>query len=658
MTEPELPSEAAIPTPRKSRDHLVDRLLSLFGVRLLLWFWLAAAFLPGILVDVQKVGNHFDEHFHFQHDDAARRTMVDYGQLPVWDPYTCGGIPGAGNPQTTFLAPDFGLRLLFGTEPGRRLAILLFSILGLEGMFLLARKHDATATGAAVGAIIFTMSGRFTHLIDRGWLNMLPFYLFPWIVLAFEKGLKSTRWRIFGGALLGWMVLCGGTYTYPYAVVLLGLLMVVELGQNLFPAQREVGAKWYSPILAVVTMGAVSVAVSAVHVFPMLEIVTGNPRPVETRTHFSAPDLLSHLTKAATGDGIDWTLAYIGLSVLVLAAFGALTSNKAARRFGALAVAFFLLGMGDFGPWAPFTWLVELPVYGQLRWPQRFLLPVAMFVGLCAGLGVSVIERAPAQLLGYMHKRWARPAAPGCRADGRFSHRKFSEIGENRSWASEATNPNWARWAWVGGGVVALFVGWYAAYRIGDAIGLNLAASNAIRVGRVFNDAPPLYDPDAEFTQARGNRWDAHVWPGLNQGMLACLEANKLPQSLLLRADLEQEEYPLDPAVASVKRVSWTPNAIELEVDAKEETLVLVNQNYHRKWTADVGEVVDHEGLLAVAVPAGVATVTLKYRDWAFEAGFWLSLLTVLALLAGLGVSGWRWLGELRGRWRAWGSGP
>ncbi len=141
------------------------------------------------------------------------------------------------------------------------------------------------------------------------------------------------------------------------------------------------------------------------------------------------------------------------------------------------------------------------------------------------------------------------------------------------------------------------------------------------------------------------------MFPSVNMGAIYCVAGNPLPESALLRADLPQEEYPEDPAVATVKRVSWSPNEISLEVDAKAPTRILVNQNWAPEWRASVGRVVSYEKLLAVEVPAGKNVVVLAYRDLRLMACLFVSLLSLLAFLAVFAREGVRWIRRERARW-------
>ncbi|MEO6420510.1 MAG: hypothetical protein ABIP39_13925, partial [Polyangiaceae bacterium] len=142
-----------------------DRLFQLLGLRLVVWCYFAALLSGGALRQPFNVTPHYDEHYFFAHEEAARISINRYHELPAWNPYYCGGIALAANPQDVTFAPDFVLRLLFDTGPGRRLAILLFIVLGLEGMYRLARRHDCSALASVAAAIAFAGSGRFFFML-------------------------------------------------------------------------------------------------------------------------------------------------------------------------------------------------------------------------------------------------------------------------------------------------------------------------------------------------------------------------------------------------------------------------------------------------------------------------------------------------------------
>jgi hypothetical protein len=80
--------------------------------------------------------------------------------------------------------------------------------------------------------------------------------------------------------------------------------------------------------------------------------------------------------------------------------------------------------------------------------------------------------------------------------------------------------------------------------------------------------------------------------------------------------------------------VKWTPNRIDLAVDATAPTRVIINQNWNKHFRASVGTVVSHEGLLAIDVPAGKHQLRVRYVDRVFDVCFVISVLTLFGLIA------------------------
>jgi hypothetical protein len=576
-----------------------DRLLQLFGLRLFVWCYLAALLSGGVLRQPFNVTSHYDEHYFFAHEEAARISLVRYHELPAWNPYYCGGIPLAANPQDVTFAPDFLLRVIFDTGPGRRLAILLFIMLGLEGMYRLARRHDCSALASAAAAVAFAGSGRFFFMLDFGWINMFGFHLLPFTVLALEEGARSWRWRLVGGAFLGWMLLNGGTYTVPYTALVLALLTVFDVGDRI--ARGRAG--WWRPALSLVTIGGVAVALSAVKLFPMLKIIALHPRPIDARHANGIPNLIESLVVAHGGKG-DRVEAYVSAGVLILAVVALLFRDRAAVRFMTMALLFFGLAAGDAdaGRLSLYTILHKFPLYGQLRDPERFTLVVAFFLALSTGRALSHFEDLPLHMSRLLRDRF-------------LSWRK-------KPAREELGLPAYFLIGFIGSAIVLVS---------GVAIAVDVIAENHVRPD-LFSQDPPLAHAQ-EFRQSRGNRWDAQVWPRAGLGTLQCFEETKFPQSALLRGDLKSEEYAEKPETMSVERISWSPNRVRLHVVAKEPGVVRINQNFDSGWSTDVGEVKGESELLTVLLPAGDHQVTLAYRDPLVTVGFACTVLTTLTLL-------------------------
>src|SRR5262249_42928065 len=75
-------------------------------------------------------------------------SIVNFHQLPLWNPYKCGGIPMIGNPQSRILTPMLLLHLIFGPVVGSHLEVPIHMAIGFAGAYVLARKLDVKPLSA------------------------------------------------------------------------------------------------------------------------------------------------------------------------------------------------------------------------------------------------------------------------------------------------------------------------------------------------------------------------------------------------------------------------------------------------------------------------------------------------------------------------------
>ncbi|MBX3191365.1 MAG: hypothetical protein KF819_30485 [Labilithrix sp.] len=606
-----------------------DRIASITVVRLIAWVAIAIWVYQGVTSDAFKVAEWMDEHQFIAWEESDRMTLLRWGQLPAWNPYWCGGTVGIAAPEDPFLGPDFLLRIAFGVSHGRRLAILLLVVMGFEGMYRLCRRLDATVVASAFAAVIYGTCDRFVGFIHDGWINFLGFELIPWVVLCFLKGLESWRWRLLGGFFFAWIVLSAGTYTTPFTLLTVGYLTIALSVRGFFsppkpdpsapePPPRDFGKRaWLTPWVVAITIGLVALALAFGKLLPTLAFLRQFPRVFNPVEHHGAPEMFA-------GFWIKYgVVAFFALVALV-------TADGAAAIFAGGVVLFFALAMGDFGKYTPFHLLKELPIFSQLRFPDRYMVVVLFFTSVCAARGITRLEDAvPA----VVRRAWTAA---------------YGAVARWRKWAPPADGkpretPRELVW-------IAIGLTTFLAYKVVRPQAEEILELVRIKPTQMYvQEAPRTFDQP--FRQHRGNRRDAHMFPPINMGTIYCVAGNPLPESALLRADLPQEEYPADPTKATVKRLSWSPNEIKLEVDAKEAATIHVNQNWAAEWRSDVGAVKSVEKLLAVDVPAGKHVVTLAYRDRALFACLMVSLVSLLAFVFVFAREGVRWFRRESAAW-------
>jgi hypothetical protein len=529
----------------------------------------------------------FDVRYYWFVIEVDRTTISEYGQFPLWNPYYCGGAPQLANPQTGTLSPLTLLILMFGTPLGFRLGYTVGLVAALFALRAYARTLGLDDLGSTVAGAGYAVCGAFAHHLGGGHWGWLGFALYPCILRSLHLALEGRREHlVWGAAALLVIIFHWPIYPMAYAFVTVGAY-AVSLGlARTAGGGRRLGR-------AVGTAGAMLVlalALGAVRLLPIAAHVSGHPRKV-TDWDFTRPwDLLEtyavrHAERAFPGHQYVFPeyanyFGFVGVALILAGAVIVLRHRRALGPVLASAVLFVLFQLGHI-PALPWWLLHKLPVYENLRVPSRFTIVAGLF--MCVLIGVAV-------------DRWT---AGWTARDGALS----------------------ARQRWAGALTVVLAL----AYLV------DASSWNRLRWAETIGTAPPADKRAAQFHQAAGDRWMMMTYPRANRGSLACFEETPLDISPRLRANLPADEYLADPSAGQVRRLSWSPNRIVLDVDTKRPATLLVNQNYDPGWRAEGGEIASDGGLLAARVPAGRRTVTFRYLPRSFVIGAAVSLAMAVA---------------------------
>jgi len=225
--------------------------------------------------------------------------------------------------------------------------------------------------------------------------HMLPFVFLPWVFALARLGERDARAALGAGAVLALTLIEGGLY--PVAYGLIGLLSL-QLPRAL---SSEGGPRRVFGGLGLFFLAFVLIA--GVKLFPTIIMVLRHPRIV-------------HEVDALKWDHLAWMLgdintagmpalhyhrdeyrAYIGpLAIGAAIAGGGVAAILKPRRFDVLAflVVMLLLVRGAFAEHAPYVLLTKLPVYSQLNVPSRFIVMVHLAAAVCGAFAFDAARRA------------------------------------------------------------------------------------------------------------------------------------------------------------------------------------------------------------------------------------------------------------------------
>ncbi|HLF66373.1 MAG TPA: hypothetical protein VI522_02025, partial [Gammaproteobacteria bacterium] len=243
----------------------------LFGIIALLYT------LP-IFKDINNWGiQDWDQHLFYH--GVPRTTLLEYGQLPLWNPYYVGGTVMLANPQSRVLSPSFLLILLFGPVAGLKVDIWLHLFIGLPGTYLLARHYQLGRAAALVSAFVFNLSSIYALNLTVGMTWFMSVMYLPWAFLFYLKALQNWRYAPVSGLFLVLMFFGGGAYPLSITLLFLGVYALLLAFLRIYPIRQ------LALVLTIIVL--VTLCLGAIKFLPAIEFQRQHPRTVYDYSGYS-----------------------------------------------------------------------------------------------------------------------------------------------------------------------------------------------------------------------------------------------------------------------------------------------------------------------------------------------------------------------------------
>ena len=388
-------------------------------------------------------------------------TALATRELPLWDPYLFAGHPFLANGQHAGLYP---LTWIFFVLPlPRAFGVFITLQLGLAGifMYIFARTIGANRLGAFLAGMTFQFSGflvvSVVHPMIVAAASWLPLLLaLVDLTVRRARFLRQERamlpWALLGAIALGLHILAGHAEATYFTLLVMGIFSAWRLVHTALTNPRETWrAEVLSPALGLLLMAGLGLAMGAIQLIPLYEVVQGSFRqdtatlsdvlgwayPKRRLITFLIPNFFGNpthttlwnfftgeVTRAtvnAYGDPVstfDWGVknyveggAYLGILPLLLALI-AVISPKSRRQSAAVQNLKSKIQNWLLHPYIPFFTLLSLfslgcifgtPVYAlvyalpflnQSHSPFRWVFPLTVAVAALAGLGATRISES------------------------------------------------------------------------------------------------------------------------------------------------------------------------------------------------------------------------------------------------------------------------
>jgi hypothetical protein len=544
----------------------------------------AAGFWAWAFVRLRRTGS--GDWQRFQHQwEAARVAVMRWGEFPLWDPFHCGGVTLFGDPEAQVYGPLFWLLLPLGTTIALKVFFVLHTAAGLAGMFVRARRElGAGVAPAIVAAAVWGFGGFFAWHGSSGHITFLPFYLAPWLLLAWRRAAENPRWCVAVAAIMALVLFEGGVYPFPYFTLLLGFDAVARL---LGREQRR------GIVRAGAIAGVLTLLLGSFRLLPILETLEFYPRLTSSRDSVSFREVVVMLTGRGSEYEYEYPFeheyawpeygSYTGWVPLIAAGLGGVVAVWGGRwRLVCGAILFGGLMLGYASPWHPWAILHLVPPFDSLRVPSRFAVLFTFYLGLLAALALQSLT----ELLARSRMPRALPLvlAFGIAADVFITNRPARDR-------------------------------WHA----------------PPPPSRIVTDVHYHLIPREQY-----GRFISFPALGLsNRGCNTAMKYRAAPG--LWDGDVPQVR--LEDTTGTLHGESRTANTMRAEVTLKSEGDVVFNQTWAPGWKSSPGTLEkDAAGRIVVRAPAGRHDVVARYEPRRLAAGAALSLaglaLSVLVLLA------------------------
>ena len=578
-------------------------------ISIFLFFSLIAfAFTYPIFNDFENLGIQ-DWDFFFFHQAVSRSTILDYHQIPLWNPYYCGGAVLLADPQSRFLSPFFILTLFFGVVEGIKLEIWLHLAFGMLGTYKLSRYYKLDRFVSLLPPLIFFLNSMYALSLAVGMAWFLSVAYLPWVFLYYLKSFYDTKYAILSSVFLVLMYYEGGAYPLLITFLFIALYSILSVKkEGLLKSVRLLSLT----LILVFCLGAIKFS-------PSIELFMQYPRKMNEYSGFSLNSLrgslldrnqsLDAIEKYADKKGfitgisyyMDANAMYVGFLPLLLFLVGIKLHYKHKWRLTWCFLIFLWLAFGDRAPISLWKILHSFPPFSSMRVAQHFRQVFMLCFALFSGFGFQSVKNTLLKKINnFLFARVISAAILlAILIDLMFVNSQVLE----------------------------------SAFIIPP---LDTARSPTFYHTRAF--PYPGMKSATNYSDIMHIPWSS-MYPAFlgNIGTINCYESIKSrPKSAIPRdSDYYKGEVFLQGTDGFAKIINWSPNKLVINFNASGKGYLIINQNYNNGWGVKGGsrKVESMNGLLAVEVFPHETELEVSYHPKSFIAGSIVTSTTLLLLM-------------------------
>lgn len=584
-----------------------------------LYLLISVIFFHSFLENVTYWGTR-DWASHMYQTELARNTYFNFKQFPLWDPYTSGGLTGPGDPLNYALSPHMILVFLFQILNipyiviTFKITMIIYVALSAFGMWLIARYYNLHLIASYFAGFVYAFNSQIFLQMGEGtfWFKAITWV--PYVVYFFLKSREQTKYVILSGLFLFMIFLETNTYHFAVALTFLGLWTLLEYIKN-----RNL--KIFKNVMFVVILAFL---IGAIRFIPVLEYSGLNPIVrVDTDSGYTFEKFKVALFDKVQEPYSHWFEGtqrgyynlgmYIGVIPFLLFIAGVLLFwQKYFIEFNIFLI-FLWLSFGNYTIIPLYRIWKLIPTFGYFHEAARFNIMLMMWGSLFVGLAINFIMR-------------------------------FNKIVINNQ------EVDIKKYLSISIGLLLL----YSAF--------NMYNINTPVLEKIFIAPPisPQGEKATEFYQIQSvkkvNPWaDGKLLPNLyhdgyghgdylrlqqnigtiNANYHSVISNSQVQPKIFADGNINPKyrgEFYLENGKGNVSLIAFTPNKMKFLVNANEDDIITLNQNYLNGWKVLVeGKTIkatELNRLVSHPVKKGATEVEFYYWPNSFFLGLFVSIIT------------------------------
>ncbi|TGL44834.1 hypothetical protein [Leptospira perdikensis] len=345
-----------------------------------------------VLFETSDLYGRFDWDMYSFHVEFLRKSFLEFGTFPLWNPYYGAGFPVWENPTSKVGSFTHFFVLFFSTLTTLKISFLFYFVFSGFLNFHSFRLYTKSSNlPSLLFVLIFQFSGFVFQKFYAGHLNQTPGLFLPTLVFYILYFVKKGNWRILILITTITYILLSEGCIYPLSqiVFLIFFLMIREVYLSDKPKET---------ILRFVKLSIFVLGILAIKWIPMFQFVHSVGRYFVPDNYtlgwkdfypiFFGPSQHPLLAQSLSQMQYRyWEYGnYLGMLPLLLSPLVFLTKRKMGSVLALLLLVLWMMA-GKTSSYAPASLLEHLPIYSLERVYPRWSLSVVFLYAWCLAVG-------------------------------------------------------------------------------------------------------------------------------------------------------------------------------------------------------------------------------------------------------------------------------